>query len=71
MLIRPRSCDNTSERALQTSKSRNIHNRDPLEGRVGVIEATADERTVNVLGAVQCEVGTDVAGSTDVIETGF
>ena len=35
------------------------------------IEATADERTSNVLGAVQCEVGTDVAECTDVIETRF
>ena len=32
----------------------------PREGRVDVIEATADERTGNVLEAVQCEVGTDV-----------
>ena len=48
----PLTCDNTSERALQTLEPRNVLNRDPLEGRVGVIEATADERTGNVLGAV-------------------
>ena len=48
----PLTCDNASERALQTWKPRNVLNRDPLEGRVGVIEATADERTGNVLGAV-------------------
>ena len=71
MLIRPRSCDKISDRALQTSKPINILNRDPHQGRVGVIEATADERTANVLGAVQCEIETDVAGSTNVIETGF
>ena len=68
----PLTCDNTSEHALQTLKPRNVLNRDSHEGRVGVIEATKlDERTGNVLGAVQCEVGTDVAECTDVIETGF
>ena len=67
----PLTCDNTSEHALQTLKPRNVLNRDPHEGRFGVIEATADERTGNVLGAVQCEGGTDVAECTDVIETGF
>ena len=41
------------------------------EGRVGVIEATADERTGNILGAVKCEIGSDVAEWTDMIETGF
>ena len=45
----PFTCDNTSERALHTLKPRNILNRDPHEGRVGVIEATADERIGNVL----------------------
>ena len=60
-----------AERALQTLKPSNILNPDPSEGRVGVIEATADERTGNVLGAVQCKVGTDVAECIDVIETGF
>ena len=69
--VSPLKCHNTSERALQTLKPRNVLNRDPHEGRVGVIEATADERTGSVLGAVQCEVGTDVAECTDVIETGF
>ena len=67
----PLTCDNASERALQTLKPRNVLNRDPREGRVGVIEATANERTGDVLGAVQCAVGTDVAECTDVIETGF
>ena len=67
----PLTCYNASERALQTLKSRHVLNRDPHEGRVGVIEATADERTGNVLGAVQCDVGTDVAECTDVIEIGF
>ena len=56
---------------MQTLKPRNVLNRDPHEGRVGVIEAIADERTGNVLEAVQCEVGTDVAECTDVIGTGF
>ena len=56
---------------MQTLKPRNVHNRDPREGGVGVIEATADERTGNVLGAVECEIGTDVAECTDVIERGF
>ena len=60
-----------AELALQTLKPRNVLNRDPCEDRVGVIESTADERTGNVLGAVQCKVGTDVAECTDVIETGF
>ena len=46
------TCDSTSERALQTLKFRNVLNRDPHEGRVDLIEATADERTGNVLGAV-------------------
>ena len=46
----PLTCDNTSERALQT-KPRNVFNRDPHEGRVGVIEATADERTDNVINS--------------------
>ena len=55
------TCDNASERALQTLKPKNVLNRDPDESRVGVIQATADKRTGNVLGAVQCEVGTDVA----------
>ena len=63
--------DNTSERALQTLKPRNVLNQDRHEGRVGVMEATSDARTDNVLGAVQCEVGTDVAECTDVIETEF
>ena len=67
----PLTCDNASEHALQTLKPRNVLNRDPHEGRVGVIETTADERTGNVLGAFLCEVGTDVAECTDVIETGF
>ena len=67
----PLTCDNMSERALQMLKPSNVLNRDPHEGRVGVIEATADERTGNALGAVQCEVGTDVAECTDVIETEF
>ena len=67
----PLTCDNTSERALHTLKQRKVLNRDPYGGRVGVIEATADERTGNVLGTVQCEVGRDVAECTDVIETGF
>ena len=48
----PLTCNNTSERALQTLKPKNVLNLDPHEGRVGVIEATADERTGNVLGAV-------------------
>ena len=65
------TCDNASERALQTLKPRNVLNRDPHEGRVGVIEVTANERTGNILGAVQCEVGMDVAECMDVIETGF
>ena len=67
----PLTCDNTSERALQMLKPRNVLSRDSHEGRVGVIEATVVERTGNVLGAVQCDVGTDVAEFTDVIETGF
>ena len=37
----PLTCDNVSERALQTLKPRNVLNRDSNEGRVGVIEATA------------------------------
>ena len=48
----PLTCDNTSERSWQTLKPKNILNPDPHEGQVGVIEATADERTGNVLGAV-------------------
>ena len=48
----PLTCDDTSERALQTLKPRNILNRDPHEGRVDVIEVTVDERTGNVLEAV-------------------
>ena len=48
----PLTCDNTCKRALQTLKPINILNRDPHESRVGVIEATADERTGNVLGDV-------------------
>ena len=67
----PLTCDNTSERALQSLKPKNILNRDPDEGRVGIIGATADKRTGSVLGAVQCEVGTDVAECTDVIGRGF
>ena len=67
----PLTCDNASERALQTLRPGNVLNRDLHEDRVGVIEATADERTGNVLGAVQCEVGTDMAECTDVIGTGF
>ena len=66
----PLTYDNVSARALQTLKTRNVLNRDPHEDRVGIIEATADERTGNVLGAVPCEVGMDVE-CTDVIETGF
>ena len=62
----PLTCDNASERGLQTLNERNVLNRDPHKGRAGVIEATADERTGNVLGTVQCEVGTDVAKCTDV-----
>ena len=58
------TCDNASERALQTLKPKNVLNRYPDGSRVGVIEATADKRTGNVLGAVQCEVGTDVAECT-------
>ena len=46
----PLTCYNTSERALQTLKPRDVLNQDPHEGRVGVIEAIADERTGNVLG---------------------
>ena len=60
----PLTRDNPSERALQKLKPRYVLNRDPHEGRVGVIEAKADERTGNVLGAVQCEVGLDVAECT-------
>ena len=67
----PLTRDNTSEHALQTLKPRNVLDRDPDEGRVSVVEATADERTGNVLAAVQCEVATDVAECTDVIETEF
>ena len=48
----PLTCDNTSERDLQMLKPRNVLDRDPHEGRVDVIEATADERTGNVVGAV-------------------
>ena len=33
----PLTCDNASERALQTLKPNNFLNRDPYEGRVGVI----------------------------------
>ena len=44
--------DNTSERALQMLKLRNVRIREPHEVRVGVIKVTADERTGNVLGAV-------------------
>ena len=65
------TCDNASERALQTLKPKNVLDRDAHEGRVGVIEATVDEKTGSVLGAVQSEVGTDVTECTDVIETGF
>ena len=66
----PLICDNASERGLQTLKPKNVLNRDPDEGRVGVIASRADKGTCNVLRAVQCEVGTDVAECTDVIETG-
>ena len=59
------TCHNTSERALQTLKQRNVRN------RVGIIETTANERTGNVLGTVECEIGTNVAKCTDVTETGF
>ena len=45
----PLTCDNASERALQTLKPRNVLNRDPHEGRFGVIEVTADERTRSLL----------------------
>ena len=48
----PLTYDNTSECALQTLKPRNVLNRYFHEGRVGVIDATADERTGNVHGAV-------------------
>ena len=48
----PLTYDNTSEHALQTLKPRNVLNQDPHEGRVDVIEATADERTGNVFEAV-------------------
>ena len=65
------TCDDTSKHALQTLELRNVLDRDPHEGRVGIIEATADERTGNVFGTVKCEVGTDVAECTDMIETGF
>ena len=61
----PLACDNASERALKMLKPRNVLNRDPHEGRVGVIEPTADEKTGDVLEAVQCEVGTDVPKCTD------
>ena len=44
----PLTCDNTSERALQTLKLRNVLNRDSYEGRVGLIDETADERTANI-----------------------
>ena len=64
----PLTCENTSERALQTLKPRKVLNWDPREGRVGVIKATADERTGTVLGAVEWKIGTDVAECTDVIE---
>ena len=64
--VSPLTCDNASECALQMLKSRNVLNRDPHQGRVGIIEATADERTVNVLEAAQCEVGTDVAECSDI-----
>ena len=37
----PLTSDNMSERALQTLKPRNVLNRDPHKGRVGVIEAAA------------------------------
>ena len=67
----PLTCDNTSKRPVQTLKPRNVFNRDPHEGRVGVIEATADEKTGNVLEAVKCEIGMDVAECTDMTETGF
>ena len=67
----PLTCDNTYEHALQTLNPRNVLNRFYHEGRVGVIEATVDERTGNLLGAVECEVGTDVKEFMDVVETGF
>ena len=41
------------------------------EDRLGIIDATADEKTDNVVGAVECEIGTDVIECTDVIETEF
>ena len=47
------TCDNTSEHALQTLQPRNVPNQDPHEGRIDVVEATADERTGNVLEAVE------------------
>ena len=37
----PSTCDNRSDRALQTFKPRNVLNRDPSEGRLDVIEATS------------------------------
>ena len=46
------TCDNTSERTLQTLKPINVLNRDTHEGRVRIIEVTADVRTGNVLDAV-------------------
>ena len=49
-----------------TNESRHVLNRDPHEDRVGVIEVTG-----NVLGAVKCEIGKDVAECKDMIETGF
>ena len=67
----PLTSDNTSERALQTLNPRNVLNRDPYGGRVGVIETTADERTGNVLGAVECEIETNVAECRDMVERGF
>ena len=44
----PLTCDNACERALQSLKPGNVPSQDPQEGRVGVIEATADEKTGNV-----------------------
>ena len=38
----PLTCDNTSERGLQTLKSRNVLNRYTHDGRVGVFEPTRE-----------------------------
>ena len=64
----PLTFANASQRTLDTLKAGNVRARDSKEGRVCVVESTANDGACDALGAVKSETRSDAAECPDMIE---